>query len=99
MKTVHDIIIKPLISERSLKEAVTGHYSFVVAKEADKQQIKDAVGMLFNVDVKKVYTNIVRKNRIRVTRFGKRSEDNTYKKARVTLGKDQKINIFEEVKK
>jgi len=55
MKKLHDIIIEPMITEKStlLKEQ-DRVYCFRVAKEATKVDVKRAVETIFNVDVKKV---------------------------------------------
>ena len=51
-----DIIIKPIITEKSSMEMQEGKYTFQVAKNATKPQIADAVEKLFNVKVTKVNT-------------------------------------------
>lgn len=97
MKAAFEIIKKPIVSEKSFSEAGRGRYTFVVDQAANKTDIKLAVEKLFNVKVIDVATNIVKGSRMRYTRKGKNVVDLTYKKARVQLAKDQKINIFEEV--
>lgn len=97
MKTAFEIIKKPIVSEKSFSDAGKGRYTFVVDRAANKTDIKLAVEKLFNVKVVDVATNIVKGSRMRYTRKGKNVVDLTYKKARVQLAKDQKINIFEEV--
>jgi large subunit ribosomal protein L23 len=56
MKTAHDIIIKPVITEKSTGEAASGRYTFVVAPNATKTEIRQAVEKLFNVKVVQVNT-------------------------------------------
>jgi ribosomal protein L23 len=53
---------------------------------------------MFDVKVIEVATNIVKGSKLRFTKKGRNLQDLTYKKARVQLAKDQKIDIFEEVK-
>jgi large subunit ribosomal protein L23 len=93
-----DVIIRPVISEQSIKDAASQHYTFIVAKGATKTDIKEAVKVLFNVDAVGIRTNMVKGVRVRYTRAHKSTTDESYKKARVKLKGDQKIDIFEEVK-
>jgi|SRR3989344_1758960 len=97
MKILSNFIIKPIISEKSFSEAKSSNkYTFVVAKTANKTDIKNAVEKLFKVDVRKVYTANIKKQKTKQTRRGKQITDNSYKKARVALAKGQKIEMFEE---
>jgi large subunit ribosomal protein L23 len=98
MKQTHTIIKKPIISEKSFAEAGRGRYSFVVATSANKTEIKHAIEKMFGVTVVGVATNIIKGSQLRFTKKGRNLQDLTYKKARVQLAKDQKIDIFEEVK-
>lgn len=92
-----DYIIKPIISEKSFNEAKNSNkYTFLVRRDASKVNIKNAIEKLFTVKVLGVYTSIVKGRKIKVTRRGKQDIDQSYKKARVKLLKDQKIDIFEE---
>jgi large subunit ribosomal protein L23 len=90
-----DIIIRPLITEKSLRLAREGKYSFEVAREANKLEIKSAVEKLFRVRVEKVHT-INMKGKPRTMFWGKRTTGKTkeWKKAIVTV-KEGKIDIFE----
>ncbi len=56
MKTAQDIIVRPHITERSTTEAAKGRYSFVVAPDATKPEIRQAVEQLFSVKVLSVNT-------------------------------------------
>ena len=56
MKTPHDIILKPIITEQSMEETMRGKYTFVVAKNATKTEIKKACEDMFEVKVLKVNT-------------------------------------------
>mgnify|MGYP001569424295 CR=1 FL=1 len=92
-----DYIIKPIISEKSFNEAKNSNkYTFLVRRDARKTDIKNAIEKLFGVSVVGVYTSIVKGRKTKFTRKGKQDIDQTYKKARVKLMRDQKINIFEE---
>ncbi len=97
MRTEYDIIIKPILSERStfLQERENA-YTFEVAKDATKPQIKKAVEKIFGVKVKSVRTINVKGKKKRLGRFeGKRRD---WKKAIVYLAdKEQKIDFFDNV--
>jgi len=54
MKTPYDIIKKPVITERSMDDAAKKRYTFKVAVDANKTQVKHAVEEIFGVDVERV---------------------------------------------
>ncbi|MBF0980148.1 MAG: 50S ribosomal protein L23 [Clostridiales bacterium] len=54
MRTAYDVILKPVISERSMDEAQNKKYTFKVATDANKTEVKLAVEEIFGVDVAKV---------------------------------------------
>ncbi|MBP6913721.1 MAG: 50S ribosomal protein L23 [Candidatus Levybacteria bacterium] len=92
MKT---IIIKPLITETSMKDAATNKFTFSVFKDATKTEIKKAVEKTFNVHVVGVTTvNLTRRKTI-FTKFGRKKSVENIKKARVELEKGQTIPAFE----
>ncbi len=91
--TSYDIIIKPVITEKSMDAAQNKRYTFIVSKDANKYQIKQAVEEIFKVSVSKVNTmNYSGK----VKRMGKNvGRTAAFKKAIVTLKADSKeIEIF-----
>ncbi len=95
MKNVHDIIIRPIITENSMDQLQDRKYTFAVAKKANKIEIKQAIEAIFpGVKVEKVATmNMLGK----IKRMG-RSEGRTanWKKAIVTLTESSKtIEFFE----
>ena len=95
MKNVYDIIIRPIITERSMEATGTKKYVFEVAPEAGKVEIKDAVEKIFGVKVAKVNTiNCDGKaKRLGASRPGNRKN---WKKAYVQLTADSKtIEFFE----
>jgi len=94
MKIAQDIIIAPLITEKSMSGIADKKYTFKVAKDANKYQIADAVEALFNVKVAKVNTMNVRG---RVRRMGRYvGTTASWKKAVVTLKADSKpIEFFD----
>ena len=88
----HDIIIKPLLSEKSYAGIKDKKYSFIVAKDANKTQIKLAVEEIFDVKVEKVNTANVRGKLKRQGKYEGYTPD--YKKAIVKLKADSKSIAF-----
>ncbi len=94
MKTAQDIIIKPVITEKSMDGLQAGKYTFKVAKDATKPEIKKAVEKLFGVEVDKVTTMNVKGKMKRLGRYEGMTA--SWKKAIVTLTPDSKtIEFFE----
>jgi large subunit ribosomal protein L23 len=93
MKPLHQIIKKPLITEKSSQQKDAGQVvAFEVAREANKIEIKQAVEKAFNVKVAHVNTVLVAGKMKRVGRqTGKRSNR---KKAYVTLAQGSNIDFF-----
>ena len=91
--TAHDIILKPVLTEKSYAGIPNKVYTFVVAKDANKIQIRNAVEELFEVKVAKVNTmNMDGKKKRRGMVVGKTAKT---KKAIVQLTEDSKdIEIF-----
>ena len=88
-----DILIRPLITEKSTQLMEEGKYVFVVAKKANKIEIAKAVTEVFNVKVANVNTVNVSGKMKRMGRFvGKRSD---YKKAIVKLAPGETIEFFQ----
>ena len=96
MPHIHDILIRPVTTERNTDLMQEGRYTFEVAREANKIQIKAAVENQWEVTVLAVNTlNVHAKKRREKTRF--RGYRAGWKKAIVTLAPGQKIDIFEGV--
>jgi len=95
----HDIIIKPLMSEKAYADIANHKYWFVVNFKATKPQIKQAVEECFNVKVEKVNTAIMpSKTKASGARRDIYGSTSQYKKAVVTLTKDSKaIEFFESL--
>ena len=92
----HDILVKPIITERSMADAENKRYTFKVAKNANKYQIKDAVEKIFEVKVARVNTMNFNGKLMRLGKTQGRRPD--WKKAIVTLTADSKeIKFFEGV--
>jgi len=91
MKHYSDIIIAPVITEKSMAERQNNVYTFKVAKDATKDEIKFAVEEAFKVSVKKVNTLNTKAKRRRVGRYVGKTK--TYKKAIVTLAEGSSIDL------
>jgi large subunit ribosomal protein L23 len=87
-----DILLRPVVSEKSYGLLDEGKYTFVVAPGANKTQIKQAVEEVFRVKVTGVNT-LNRPGKRRRTRFGWGKRVDT-KRAIVTLADGDRIDIF-----
>ena len=100
MTTVHDILRRPIITEKSNYQAdVLNQYVFEVNIKATKQMVKDAIETVFDVDVARV--NIVNVPPKRSRRWLNRQvkvRRSAYKKAIVTLEPGETIDVFEGVR-
>jgi large subunit ribosomal protein L23 len=87
-----DILLRPVISEKSYRLADEGKYTFIVAPGANRTQIRQAVEAVFNVKVTGVNT-LNRQGKRKRTRqgFGKRKDT---KRAIVSLAEGERIDIF-----
>ncbi len=92
MKTAQDIIIAPVITEKSMSVIADKKYTFKVAKDANKIEIAKAVEELFKVKVAKVNTISVRGKSRRMGRY--EGYTASWKKAIVTLKADSKTIEF-----
>ena len=91
---IYDVLRRPVVSEKTaVMTDERNQYVFEVAEEANKIQIKEAIEVIFEVEVVKVNTMIVPAKRGRRGRnWYLRSKQ--WKKAVVTLATDQKIELF-----
>lgn len=94
MRTAYDVIIKPVVTENSMEDAQAKKYTFKVAVDANKTEVKNAVEEIFGVEVKKVNIMNVRG---KVKRLGRNvGMTAASKKAIVTLTEDSKeIEFFQ----
>jgi large subunit ribosomal protein L23 len=95
MTDPRDVIIRPVVSEKSYALLDQGVYTFVVSPDANKTEIRYAIESIFGVNVVKVNTLNrpgKRKRNRRKQTFGKRPDT---KRAIVTLASGQSIPIFE----
>lgn len=91
-----NILLQPVVSEKSFEASDRGIYTFRVARTANKTEIKKEIEKRFNVKVEKV--NVINRKGKRTTdwktRVTNRRKD--YKKAFVTLKKGDSIDIFKQ---
>ena len=93
---IHDVLLRPVISEKSTLEAERNNYTFAVARDANKFQIKAAVEAEFKVNVVSVRVLTVKPKQ---KRRGRRQMGivSGWRKAVVTIEAGQKIELFETV--
>ncbi|RBP99392.1 50S ribosomal protein L23 [Bifidobacterium xylocopae] len=91
-KPAHDIILKPIVSEKSYMNADRGQYTFLVDPSANKVAIKQAIEQIFKVKVTSVNTLNRQGKRVRTrSGFGQRIAE---KRAIVTVAEGQSIDVF-----
>ena len=96
----YDIIKRPLLTEKSYADIANKRYTFVVDKDANKIEIRQAVEKIFKVKVKQVNTlNVRGKAKSQNTKNGRTTgTTSSYKKAIVWLTADSKpIEFFESL--
>ncbi|HZJ85009.1 MAG TPA: 50S ribosomal protein L23 [Syntrophomonadaceae bacterium] len=93
MKDYRDIIIKPVITEKSMDLLADNKYTFIVDRRANKTEIKNAIENIFRVKVANVATMTTEGKLKRVGKFAGKTPKR--KKAIVTLKPGHKIRIFE----
>jgi len=93
MKTPRDVIIRPVVSEKSYSGIEQNSYTFLVDPRSTKTEIKEAIQKIWEVHVISVNT-LNRKGKVKRRRFtqGKRADQ---KRAIVTLAEGDSIEIFE----
>lgn len=96
MKSPRDVIIRPVVSEKSYAGIESNVYTFLVDPRANKTEIKEAVQSIWKVRVTSVNT-LNRQGKVKRRRFtkGKRPDE---KRAIVTLAAGDTIEIFESGK-
>jgi large subunit ribosomal protein L23 len=93
MKDPRDVVLAPVVSEKSYALLDANTYTFIVRPDANKTEIKEAVQSIFKVRVTNVNT-LHRKGKRKRTR-GILGVRKSTKRALVTLHPDDKIEIFE----
>ena len=94
--SLHDVLLRPVISEKSVLETERNNYTFAVARDANKFQIKAAVEAEFKVNVVSVRVLTVKPKQ---KRRGRRQMGivSGWRKAVVTIEAGQKIELFETI--
>ncbi|ADK68707.1 LSU ribosomal protein L23P [Olsenella uli DSM 7084] len=92
MNSAYEVIIRPVVSERSFDLMADGKYTFEVARSAPKEEIAAAVEKIFNVHVLKVNTMWVKPKNKRVRYVTGKTR--SWKKAVVTLAPGDQIEVF-----
>ncbi len=96
LEKAYDIIKKPITTEKSTNLQQYNQYSFIVSKDSNSFEIKNAIEMIFKVKVSKVNTSILRgKGKTFKGEFGFRKDT---KKAIVTLDEGNTIDSSLEIK-
>jgi large subunit ribosomal protein L23 len=95
VKDPRDIVLAPVVSEKSYALLDTNVYTFVVHDSASKPEIRDAVQAIFDVKVEKVNTLNRKGKRKRNRRSGKFGQRPDTKRALVTLAEGSSIELFE----
>lgn len=92
---MHITIIRPIITEASLKDAKSGKFTFLIDKKATKTEVRAAVEKQYGVNVKGVATVSITRSKTVFTKFGRKKVKTDIKKARVKLATGQKIPAFD----
>jgi large subunit ribosomal protein L23 len=95
MKDPRDVILRPVVSEKSYSLIDGGVYTFVVAQDTNKTEIKQAIEAIFSVKVSKVNTLNRKGKAIRNRKSGVYTNRPNTKRAIVTLAGDARIELFE----
>lgn len=95
MKDPRDVIIEPIVSEKSYELIEKGVYTFKVHPDASKPEIGDAIRSIFDVKVLKVNTLNRKGKRKRDRRTGNYGKRPDTKRAIVTLAAGESIPLFE----
>ena len=95
MKDPRDVVLRPVVSEKSYGLLDGNVYTFIVHASASKPEIRDAVQSIFEVKVEKVNTLNRKGKRKRNRKTGKLGQRPDTKRALVTLAEGSSIELFE----
>jgi large subunit ribosomal protein L23 len=95
MKDPRDVILEPVVSEKSYGLLDANVYTFKVHRDASKPEIRDAVQAIFDVRVTKVNTVNRKGKQVRNRRTGISTKKPDSKRALVTLAEGDTITLFE----
>lgn len=92
---MNDVLVKPVITEKSLSEAAKGRYTFAVQKGANKAFIAAVISQTFGVKPTVIKTAVVKGEYKRTGKLRLLTKESSWKKAIVSLAKGQKIELFD----
>jgi large subunit ribosomal protein L23 len=95
-----EILIKPLVTEKMTAQSEKlNRFGFIVNRQANRTQIKDAVEQLYGVEVNAVNTMVYGpKTKYRYTKSGvQKGKTSAYKKAIITLAEGQTIDFYSNI--
>ncbi len=92
---IQNVLIRPIITEKAMKASEKGKYSFIVANDASKTEIKIALKSIYKVNAVDVQTTLVKGRTVRAGLRRIEIAKPVVKKAVVKLKKDQKITAFD----
>ncbi len=95
MRDAREVVIEPVVSEKSYALLEQGVYTFIVHPSASKPEIRDAIESIFEVTVVKVNTQNRKGKRLRNRRTGAWGQRPSTKRAIVTLAEGDSIDLFE----
>lgn len=89
------IIMRPVITEKSMQDANAGKFTFAIKRNFGKNVIKNAIEHAFAVTVTDISISVVKGGRKRVGTRRVEKQKSPWKKAIITLVKGQKIDLFD----
>ncbi|RYG75385.1 50S ribosomal protein L23 [bacterium] len=95
-KPLHEILERPVITEKSVQLSMAGRYTFRCKTSANKIEIKSAIETVYEVEVAKVNT-LTMKGKTKQLGRGRKGKTADYKKAIVTLVPDSKATKLKEI--
>lgn len=89
------MIIKPVVTEKSMQDVAKGKFTFIVDEQVSKTQIKFEIKKLFKVNPVKITTSILKGRSLKSGKKGTIKALKNTKKAVIQLKKGEKIGLFE----
>lgn len=91
-----DLLLRPIITEKAMKDVANNRFTFAFAKTANKSQILEIISKTFNVKPLNIKTIMV-KGKSKISRKTRETTKlDNWKKAIIQLPKDQKIDLFDK---
>ncbi|MFZ5424687.1 MAG: 50S ribosomal protein L23 [Patescibacteria group bacterium] len=95
---LNNVVIKPIVTEKTMALAADGRYVFKVNLKASKNAVAENVAEVYGVNVENVKTLIMPGKKRRISKTNKFTKTKKWKKAVVQLAKGESINLIEESK-